>query len=89
MPLPKRPHGESPATTIRWQRRQMIQMEQTIGELKATIATKDRQLGDFELQLNETGAELLGANEAAESYRDQSGKLGWSARQHAWRGDWG
>jgi hypothetical protein len=75
MPMPRRPRAETAATTIRWQRRQMIQMEQIICELKATIATKDRQLGDFELQLNETGAELFAASEAAERWRDNHDKM--------------
>lgn len=34
MPFPKRPKGEKPSVTIRWQRRQMIQMERTIAELR-------------------------------------------------------
>jgi hypothetical protein len=36
MPAPRPPKNEPPAVTIRWQRRQMIQMEQIIAGLRQT-----------------------------------------------------
>lgn len=37
MPFPRKPPGEKPAVTIKWLRRQLLQAEQTIGQLRNGI----------------------------------------------------
>lgn len=70
MPLPRAPKGEKPAITIKWQRRQIIQMENTISELRADLADLGCKLIDKEAYVEQLNNELFAAKEAAEKQRE-------------------
>lgn len=53
MSLPRRPRGEKPATTIQWQRRQIITMEQQIAALRLACADKEKVIAGYDVQLSE------------------------------------
>lgn len=59
MPFPKRPRGEAPAVTIRWQRRQMVQMERAIVELRENGDGLREQIGWHIKKRFETETELF------------------------------
>lgn len=73
MSPPRRPRGEKPRTTIRWQRRQMELMEARIATLTRTLDSKtelaaelDRRISETPLQLSDfhkLGEELNEAND--------------------------
>lgn len=52
MPMPRKPKNEPPAVTMRWQRRQMTQMEATIARLRverdAAYSQVDRAIEQIE-----------------------------------------
>lgn len=55
---PRRPRGEKPATTIRLQRRQIAQMEQTIDSLRLAADDKDKVIAGYDAQLSEANDEI-------------------------------
>lgn len=59
MPFPRRPSGEQPITTIRWQRRQMNLMEQTITLLRCEIESKTALARELDERLTEYQCSVL------------------------------
>lgn len=59
MPFPRRPRDESPAVTIRWQRRQMAQMEQTIDNLRGIADELKSDIGRIDVEKSERETELF------------------------------
>ncbi len=77
MPLPKTPKGEKPSVTIAWQSRQMIQMENTISDLRATIENmldelvqKTNKIAESNNIQSEIEHELFQVKEAAQKQRE-------------------
>lgn len=74
MSAPRRPRGEKPTNTIRWQRRQMIQMEQIIGALRLACDDKDKVIAGFDVQMSEQDDQIRSLQDRN---ADQAAGLGW------------
>lgn len=59
MSPPRRPKGEKPAVTIRWQRRQMNLMEQTITLLRCEIESRAALAKELDRRLTEYHGSVL------------------------------
>lgn len=75
MPIPRKPRNEPPKVTIRWQRRQMIQMEQTIGALRLACADKETVIAGFDVQLSEADDQIRSLQRRN---ADQAAELGFA-----------
>lgn len=86
MSPPRTPRGEKPATTIRLLRRQLTQMEQTIGALRRDIGDKEKVIAGYDVQLEEAndeaselratrGAQAMQLGEAYETIRCNAERL--------------
>lgn len=75
MPFPKRPRGEKPTVTIRWQHRQMVQMEQTITRLSRSNDSNERRIDAQEVELDEAANREGILIEQVERSADQYGAL--------------
>lgn len=75
MPFPKRPRGEKPTVTIRWQHRQMVQMEQTITRLSRSNDSNERRIDAQEVELDEAATREGILIEQVERSADQCGTL--------------
>ena len=53
MSPPRRPRGEKPATTIRWQHRQILQMSTQITALRQALDDRDKVIAGYDVHLSE------------------------------------
>jgi hypothetical protein len=53
MTPPRRPRGEKPATTIRFQTRQIAELQRTIAALRLACDDKDKVIAGFDVQMSE------------------------------------
>lgn len=71
MPFPKRPRGEQPITTIRWQRRQMEQMEQELMNLRTQLTRSELRAGDLALRVDLAEEALFKEQEKFETHKHE------------------
>lgn len=75
MPFPRRPSGEQPITTIRWQRRQMAQMEQTIVRISRVNESNERRISAQDVELSDAAERERILIDQIERGADQYGAL--------------
>ena len=71
MPSQRRPRGEAPITTIRWQRRQMQQMAITITELKRALVGETQLAAEYDRKTDELEQELFNVQERFETHKHE------------------
>jgi len=75
MPFPRRPRDESPAVTIRWQRRQMATMEARIMALVSDISSKNAMVVELEHRLSDMPRQLTAMHAMAAELDDANATI--------------
>lgn len=71
MSFPKMPKGEEPAVTIRWQRRQMDQMEQELVKLRTQLTRSELRAGDLTLRVDSAEDALFKEQKKFETHKHE------------------